>query len=260
MAVEPKDAFALLPPSLAADLTDAFSEVLRNFSEQRWEPSELNGGKLCEAAYTIIRGLLDGGNYPSRASKPRNMVQACERLADEFPQAPRSPRIQLPRMLVALYEIRNNRGVGHAGGDVNPNHMDATAVLYISKWIMAELVRILHGLPVTEATEIVESLVERDVALVWSRARTRRVLVLGLPRREQTLLLLVGTGMATESELAGWLEVVHIAAFRRDVLRAMHRQRHVEYSEVDRTVRLLPPGVEAAEGLVKRLQDQAASE
>lgn len=259
MAVEPKDAFAALPVGLAADLIDAFREVLRNFSEQRWEPSELNGGKLCEAAFTIVKGYLEGGGYPDRASKPRNMVEACKKLEQDYPRAPRSPRVQVPRMLVALYEIRNNRGVGHAGGDVNPNHMDATAVLYMSKWIMAELVRILHNLSVVEATEVVESLVEREIALVWSREGTKRVLVLGLTRREQTLLLLIGQSIALESDLASWLEIRSLPAYRRDVLRPMHRNREIEYSETDRSVRLLPPGITTAEDLVRRLEGQVAA-
>ena len=43
-------------------------------------------------------------------------------------------------MIVALYEIRNDRGVGHTGGDVDPNHMDASMVLAGAKWLVAELV------------------------------------------------------------------------------------------------------------------------
>ena len=50
MALEPKDAFSAIPPSLVADLLDAFQQVVNNYAEHRWEPSELNGGKLCEAA------------------------------------------------------------------------------------------------------------------------------------------------------------------------------------------------------------------
>lgn len=47
------------------------------------------------------------------------MVDACERL-EQAPASkfPRSVRIQIPRVLIAFYEIRNNRGVGHVGGDV----------------------------------------------------------------------------------------------------------------------------------------------
>lgn len=75
---------------------------------------------------------------PSRPQKLRNMVNACRGLetADDS-VFPRSVRIQIPRMLIALNEIRNNRGAGHVGGDVNPNEMDSRVVLEMSKWIMA---------------------------------------------------------------------------------------------------------------------------
>ena len=32
-----------------------------------------------------------------------------------------SVRIQISRMIVALYEVRNNRNVGHVGSEVDPN-------------------------------------------------------------------------------------------------------------------------------------------
>ena len=122
----------------------------------------MNGGKLCEAVYTVIVGYLDGGKYPSRAKKPTRFPQACLALEQAYAQVPdsRSPRILMPRMMLGLYDIRNNRGVGHAGSDVDPNHMDATVVLYQSKWLLAELVRLLHGLSTDEATEIVDALME----------------------------------------------------------------------------------------------------
>lgn len=78
---------------------------------------------------------------------------------------PRSVRIQIPRLIVALYEIRNDHGVGHLGGDVDPNEMDATAVLYLSMWLVAELVRVLHTTTTTEATEIIDALIRRQVRL-----------------------------------------------------------------------------------------------
>lgn len=165
MPTDPRLASAVPPATLAKDLLDAYAEIVTNFAEGRWEPSELNGGKLCEAVYTIVDGYMSG-TYQARAHKPQNMPAACQKLETTYPKADSSPRIQIPRMIVALYEIRNNRGVGHAGGDVDPNQMDATAVLYMSKWLMAELVRILHGLTTDEATDIVEALVEREIALV----------------------------------------------------------------------------------------------
>ena len=116
-------------------------------NDRRWEPAELNGGKLCEAVYTVVRGLADGA-FEARATKPRDIIAACKAMEKEGSQ-PRSVRIQIPRMIVALYEIQNNRGVGHAGGDVDPNEMDATQPCLIHEQVdrlMAEIVRIVHTL------------------------------------------------------------------------------------------------------------------
>ena len=76
---------------------------------------------------------------------------------------------------MALYEIRNNRNVGHVGGDVDPNHMDAVCVLQMSKWIVAELIRVLHQLPSTRPPRL-DALVEREVPLVWKVGGRKRVL------------------------------------------------------------------------------------
>ena len=145
--MDPDKAFGSLPVGLRRDLLGAFEQILRNFRERRWEPAELNGGKLCEVVYSILRGQVDG-KMPSRASKPKNMLEACQALEQvDAKKASRSVRIQIPRMLIALYEVRNNRGVGHVGGDVNPNLMDARVVVEMSKWVMADLVRVFHDLP-----------------------------------------------------------------------------------------------------------------
>lgn len=252
MGLAPADAFQSLPPGLRDDLLDAYNEIIKNYTERRWEPASLNGGKLCEAAYTIVRGLANG-SYPVRSQKPANMFDACRAMEQESLQ-PRSVRIQIPRMIVALYEIRNNRGVGHAGGDVDPNEMDATAVLYMSKWLVAELVRALHTLTTAEAADIVEALIKRQVSLVWTSGDKKRVLRPGLTWKQNTLLLLLSeTGDVPEASLFKWAEHKSLAVYRRDVLRPGHRQRLWEYDETARTVRLLIPGIEAAEEIVRSL-------
>lgn len=252
MGLLPADAFKSLPIGLRDDLLNAYNDVVTNFAERRWEPASLNGGKLCEAAYAIVRGHADG-KFPARSKKPRNMVDACKDMEKETAQ-PRSVRIQIPRLIVAMYEIRNNRGVGHAGGDVDPNEMDATAVLYMSKWLVAELVRTLHTLTTTEATEIVEALIKRQVGLVWTSDDRKRVLKPGLTWKENTLLLLLSEiGEVAEADLFRWIEHKSLPAYRRDVLRPGHRKRLWEYDESDRTVRLLRPGIDAAEQIVHEL-------
>jgi hypothetical protein len=237
------DVFGVLPATLRDELIGAFNQIVKNFRERRWEPAELNGGKLCEVVYSILKGYADG-KYPNRARKPKNMVLACQNLESEAAGAPRSVRIQIPRMLIALYEIRNNRNVGHVGGDVDPSHMDAVCVLQMAKWTMAELVRVLHNVSTEEATSIVDGLVERDTPLIWKVDGKRRVQNTALSMRDKTLLLLhAEDGPFAERDLVSWLEHSNASVYRRDVLRRLHRARLIEYDEATQTAQISPSGI-----------------
>ena len=154
--------------------------------------------------------------------------------------------------MLGLYDIRNNRGVGHVGGDVDPNQMDSTAVLYMSKWLMAELVRLLHSTMTIEAAEIVEQLAEREVPWVWTLHDKKRVLRTGLTWKQQALLLmLTEPGDVLESDLFSWLEHPRLADLRKSVLGPLHKDRCIEYDRTASTIRLLPPGIAAAEELAR---------
>lgn len=252
MGLVPEDAFAVLPTGLRDDLLNAFNEIVKNYREHRWEPSELNGGKLCEAVFTIIVGWLEGGTYPARAKKPNQFPQKCWALEAKYQAVAdsRSARVLIPRAMLGVLDIRNNRNVGHTGGDVDPNAMDALMVLHNAKWLVAELVRLLHTLTIDEATAIVDALTVREVPLVWVHGDKRRVLKPGLTLKKQTLLLLLSeTDEVPEADLVRWLEHKHPATYRKDVLVPLHKARWIEYDKDTLTVRLLPPGVVEAEAV-----------
>jgi hypothetical protein len=237
----------LLPDGLRNELLAAYSEIVKNYRERRWEPAELNGGKLCEVVYTILTGYVDG-TFPATSTKPRNMVDACRALEQAASTHPRSVRIQVPRMLIALYEIRNNRGVGHVAGDVNPNQMDATCVLQMSKWILSELVRLFHNVDTETASDAVESIVEKLVPIVWKVDGKLRVLDTSLTMKDKTLILLYHhSGSVSESDLVKWVEHSNASVYRRDVLRKSHKERLIEYNQAARMVTISPKGIEYVE-------------
>src|SRR5216684_233005 len=120
----PDKLLSTLPAGLRNPLVQEYNSIVQNFMERRWSPSELSGGKFCEVVYTILDGYATG-TFAAAPQKPRDFPTACRALESRI-AGPRSFQILISRLLPALYEIRNNRGVGHAGGDVNPNHMDAT--------------------------------------------------------------------------------------------------------------------------------------
>ena len=244
---ENKNILNVIPNGVRTPLFEAYNEIQKNYRETRWEPSELNGGKLCEIIYTIIKGYADN-SYPANPSKPRNMVLACQNMENEDPLLPRAIRIQIPRMIIALYEIRNNRGVGHSGGDVNPNHMDANAVLYMSKWLMSELVRIFHNIDTVTATKIIDSIVERKFSIVWEVNGIKRILNQSMTMKDKTLLLLYQSkDSVQESTLIKWLEHSNPSVLRRDVFRVLHKNKFIEFDEITHTLHLSPKGIKYVE-------------
>jgi len=165
---------------------------------------------------------------------------------------PRSFQILVPRLLPALYEVRNNRGVGHVGGDVDPNHMDAVFVLNSCNWVMAELVRVFHDVSIDEAQRIVDELVERRTSLLWIGDNMRRVLEPKLSLQDQVLLLLcTSAGKISVTDLLKWTDYKNASYFRK-LLSQMHKQRLIELSADGSAALILPPGDKLASELIAR--------
>lgn len=252
--INPDSALRSLPSGLRTELLACFRSIVTNYIEGRWEPSELNGGKFCEVVFSIIEGALSGA-FPSTSTKPSNIVAACRALesrpANSNLVGDRSFRILIPRLLPYLYEIRNNRGVGHVGGDVNPNRADAEATLTTSSWIMAELVRIFHGIEVVDAQEVVDALVIRRHPLIWKDGNLRRVLEPSMKKAEQVLALLYSEeGWTNPENLRVWVEYANSTQFKTKVLQPLHKKRLIEYDRDAASVKITPLGARHVEARV----------
>jgi hypothetical protein len=245
-------ALSAIPAGLRDPLVAEYQSIVQNFLEHRWLPSELGGGRFSEIVYTILDGHAKK-SYATGPAKPPDFVSACRQMEkNKQPHVPRSFQILIPRVLPALYEIRNNRSVGHVGGDVDPNHMDAVAVLSMSNWVMAELVRAFHGLPVDEAQKVVDLLAEMRVPIIWSDGNVKRVLRPKLKLPEQ-LQLLIATSIPDVSlnELISWTEAKDKTHFLKTV-RRLHKDRLIEYTPSTARVKILPPGTKAVQELVRK--------
>jgi hypothetical protein len=244
--MDPSKVLSGLPTDLRGPLLATFREIASNYLEHRWEPSELNGGKFCEVVFSIIEGSIKG-KFAAKPSKPPNMRDACQALekvpANGNLAGDRSLRILIPRLLCGLYEIRNNRGVGHIGGDVDPNLMDAGAVYNLASWILAELVRIFHGVSTKDAQDIVNSLAERKNSLIWEVEDVKRVLDPKMPIRKQVLLLLhQNPSWLQERDLVSWTEYSNATVFRSRILIPLHESRLIEYDRKNGRARISPLG------------------
>jgi len=243
-------ALSAIPAGLRDPLIKEYQDIVQNFLEQRWRPSELSGGHFSEIVYTILDGHAKG-TYASSPSKPASFVAACRALESNA-HVPRSFQILIPRMLPALYEVRNNRSVGHTGGDVDPNHMDSVAVLSMCSWIMGELVRVFHGLATTaEAQAIVDALVEVRIPTIWTKGNLKRILDTRLKLPAQILLLVATTvPSATVQQLLEWTEAANKTHFMK-TLKDLHDRRMVEFDQKAGTIEILPPGTAAVQQMIR---------
>jgi len=247
--VSVSSALSAIPAGLRDPLITEYQNIVQNFLEQRWRPTELTCGLFSEIAYTILDGHAKG-TYANGPSKPANFVNACRALENN-PHVPRSFQILIPRILPALYEVRNNRNVGHTGGDVDPNHMDSVVVLSICNWVMGELVRVYHNLSTTEAQAVVDALAEVRIPIVWTNGAVKRILNPKLKLQEQILILAACTvPAATAEELVAWIEYEDKKYFMR-TLRNLHKRRLIEFDDKVGTVQVLPPGGIAVQDLVR---------
>jgi hypothetical protein len=247
--VSAADAIAGIPDTLREELLARFNDVVLQYRRGHWESAILNAGKFCEVVYTILRGRADG-QYPARAEKPSNMVRACEalgQLADA--QLPRALRVQLPRAILPVYDIRNNRGTGHAGAEVDPNHMDADYALHACQWMLGDLVRAFHQLAPAVARQVVAALTERVVPLIWDVGNgMKRVLDPEMDAGQRVLALLYATpGPVDQSVLRGWSEYKHPTRFRDEILANLHGDALVHYDRAASTVVISPLGQQVVE-------------
>lgn len=234
-----------LPHAIVEALVDAYTEIKQNFFLGKHEPAELNAGKLCEVLYRVLEIEAGGGKYTPLGVSIQPFDGKCRQM--EQAQANDSVRFHLPRLAIAAYNIRNKRGVGHVGGDVNPNRADATLVATAADWIMAELIRLHYGCGLNEAQDWVDGLVQRRLPLVYQINGMRRVLNPALSFTEKTLVLLAEEfpGGVSEKDLLSWVEHSNGSVYRRDVLKKLHKQKLIEYREG--ICSALPPGVQLVE-------------
>lgn len=240
-------ALSAIPDGLRKPLIQEFEQILTEYRAADWEKVGLKAGKICETVFTILKGYTSG-HYPSAPSKPSNMVAACTALESSGSQFSRPVRIQIPRVLIALYELRNNRAIGHVSGDLNPNHMDAEFFLRGCKWMIAELVRIFTNLSTDEARDLIEEVTERTLPVVWDTASGKKILNPTLSARDKALVLTYScAGGATADELKRWIGYGNLSRFRKQILGGLSADALVHFDEASDRVVVSPTGIRRVE-------------
>ena len=155
------------PSEIAEKIEETFREIERNYFLGKWKASELDSGHFVEAVRRLIENELSGSYTPFN----KNLSNFTDQVIKGYEQesGDESFRILVPRVLKAIYAIRNKRGVGHLSG-FNPNKMDSTYILYASKWVLAEIIRLGATISTSDAQTLVDEVVERQIEFIWKNS------------------------------------------------------------------------------------------
>ncbi|MEP6935764.1 MAG: hypothetical protein ABI988_17795 [Nitrospirota bacterium] len=239
-----QNALGGIPAPIRKHIIQSYLELKQNLSESRHDAAGMSAGKLCEAGIRLLQERTFGQSTPF-GKKIANFADECRKvISSSGSPITDSEKIVIPRALVFLYTMRNTRGIGHIGGDVDPNAIDAALMGRVADWIVCELIRVHHQLSLEEAQDIIDGLAVRQLPDVWEVAGKRRVLRDGLKAKEQVLLLLYSASESTvlTEDLVSWVEYSNPRVFKTSVLGKLHSERLVEWNADADTVTLSPKG------------------
>lgn len=239
------------PTELVQSLLQSYMEIRHNYSLGKYEASELNGGKFVEACVRVLQfETSPHQHYTPLGVSVHNIINTLRSFENVSSSvAHESYRLHIPRVLIGVYNIRNKRGVGHLGGDVNANLMDATYIVSVANWVLAELYRLVKGTLPEDSAQVIKRIVTPQIPLIYDIGNVKRILNPNLPFRAQALLFLyaVFPEYLKVVDLLRYTEYSNPSVFRKKILVGLHKNRFIEYDQEQDACALLPPGVRYVE-------------
>jgi hypothetical protein len=205
---------------LVDELLAAFEEAKRNYYLGGLRLNVVEGGRFCEAAFRMLEQKSKGSFTPlGKQIDSQRIILAAEQ-AD----IPDGIRIHVPRALRMVYDIRNKRDAAHLADGIDPNLQDATFVVGTLDWILAELVRLFHGVSADQAQKIIADLVRKRVPAVQDIDGFLKIQNPKLRVSDRLLVLLYerGARRATYDQLSNWMH----PKMRKNLNRALDNLEH----------------------------------
>ena len=213
---------------LVNELLAAYVDAKMNFYLGGLRLSAVEGGRFSESAFRILQEKTTGKYTPlnKKIDSDRIILDLSNLPSGSHPD---SLRLHIPRALRVVYGIRNNRDAAHLADGIDPNLQDATLVVSILDWVLAEFVRLYHSVSADEAQRIVQNLVTRRAPAVQDFNGFLKVLNPALPASDHCLLLLYQRGSfgATFEELSSWARPPMRANLKKTLYRLINEKAFV---------------------------------
>lgn len=217
-----------LPDKLVDELLSAYQEAKGNFYSGGLRLSAVEGGRFCEAALRLLEHTVTGKHTDlNRQLDAEKLIQLLKDTSSA--KHPASIRLHMPRAIRVVYDIRNSRDNAHLADGIDPNLQDATLVVSVLDWIMAEFVRLYHKVSANDARQIIESLVVRRVPVIQDFDGFKKVLNPKLKASEFVLVLLYECGLdgSTFDDLSSWVRPTMRQNLQRTLNQLIHNRAFV---------------------------------
>jgi hypothetical protein len=249
MAEAPIETLLLLefPAEIVTNVTTSYRHIEEHYRLENWKTSELDAGHFVESVRRLLEFKLFAAYTPFSASIGSFNTQALSKYEsavglDEY-------RILIPRVLYAMYCIRNKRGVGHISS-ISPNKLDATFILHSSKWVLAELIRLSGTTCIDEARHMVDYVLERHIDLIWDDGETFMVLDNKLRANEKFLLVLYKQDRLSVDEVRKRIAYKNKSAFGK-IADDLQKEKLIAIT-AEGICKLSPLGVKRIEELIRQ--------
>lgn len=142
-------------------LLDHYQSMQTRMGESNYDEAGAHLGNVCENIVNIVRYQMgeDVLDHP----QVNDFVEDCLNGSIGVGE-PDSIRLQIPRVLRAAYDIRNNRDSVHVNLRVPVNHADMQAAFAMCSWMLAEILRVYgdgdHSEDMEEVAELIDEISE----------------------------------------------------------------------------------------------------
>jgi hypothetical protein len=221
------DLNARYPTDLVDETLDAYMTAKRAALMNDLHKAETLFGQFCEGAIRICRHVVTGKYTPIGDPAFKVNVEANITTSHPIGKLEDEPfRILIPGTILAMYGIRNRRGVDHLS-KIKPNHIDARVLIAQSDWILAELTRLATKHDFNQAQQLIDSLVERQVPIIEKIDGVWRLLRTDLSVDDAVLVALYHDDDLSQADLVGIVRrsqpTVSLAVTRLDEKALVHK-------------------------------------
>ena len=180
---------AIVDPAFADAVIDSYVEMQQRFLAGDWQPTELDGGRLCEAVARAVYQMDSGTATHSQLPK-----EICEKLEDDknvrAHVLSQADRLHMCRAIGLVYKFRSSRGSVHISPHYSADFMDSMLTVHAGKWILAEFLRLAWTKDKTLIAETIAQIVQLEFSLIHELEGVPLVLDENVSAPVEILLLL----------------------------------------------------------------------